>query len=454
MMVHSIANRLAAALILLFGLSLAGQGIAAGDRQAEGAEPEIVEVVSPGGIRAWLRQESSIPLLALDFRFEGGSALLPAEKAGAASLAAAMLTEGAGERDAEAFRQVLADHSISLGFSTSREGFSGSVFTLTENQDLAIDLLRDALLSPRLEESALNRVRAAMVTSARRQTQNPNSLAYRAWRERAFAGHPYAIGTRGTEETLPGLTRADVEGFLGQVLNKRTLIIGAAGDISPAELGLLLDRAFGDLPDREPPPATPPLPAMQAGIEVVPHPAGQSVIVFGHEGVSRTDPDWPAALVVAQVLGGSSFTSRLGREVREKRGLAYGIGVGLNAYKNGGTLAGRTATRNDAVDETMRIIRQEWSRLAAEGPTADEVADAKAYLIGSFPLSLDSSDAIASVLVTMQYYDLPRDYWQTRAAQFERVTTADAKRVAKRVLKPDALLSVVAGQPEGVTSSF
>ncbi len=442
-----------AVLVLLAGLFLAGPGSAAGTPKPT-PEPEIVEVVSPGGIRAWLRQEASIPLLALDFRFEGGATLLPAEKAGAAELAAAMLSEGAGERDAEAFRQVLADNAISLGFDASREGFSGSVFTLTENRDLAIDLLRDALLEPALADGALNRVRAAMITSARRRTQDPNSLAYRAWRERAYAGHPYAIGTNGTEETLPGLTRADIEGFLGQVLNKRTLIVGAAGDISPAELGVLLDRAFGDLPDREPPPDVPPLPPMPAGVEVVPHPSGQSVIVFGHEGVKRTDPDWPAALVVAQVLGGSSFTSRLGQEVREKRGLAYGIGVGLNAYKNGGTLAGRTATRNDAVGETMQIIRAEWARLAEEGPTAAELADAKAYLVGSFPLSLDSTGSIASVLVTMQYYGLGRDYWETRAAQFESVTLADAQRVAKVLLKPDALLSVVAGQPEGVTSSF
>ena len=416
--------------------------------------PEIVEVVSPGGIRAWLRQESSIPLVALEFRFEGGAALVPAEKAGTAALAAAMLREGAGERGPEAFRQVLADNSIRLGFDATRAGFNGSLFTLTENLELAGDLLRDALMAPRLEEGALNRLRSALTTSARRRAQNPNSLAYRAWREKAYAGHPFAIGTRGTEETLPGIGGTDIEAFLAEVLNRRTLLVGAAGDISPQELGLLLDRVFGELPDKEPPPALPAVPPMPSGIEVVPHPAGQSVVVFGHAGISRTDPDWPAALVVTQVLGGSSFTSRLGQEVREKRGLAYGIGASLRAYRDFGTIAGRTATRNDAVSESMRIIREEWARLADNGPTAEEVDDAKAYLIGSFPLSLDSTGSIASVLVTMQYYGLGRDYWKTRAAQFEAVTVDDARRVAKRVLKPDALLSVVAGQPKDVTSSF
>ncbi len=446
-------RRILVTLIVLIGFAAAAPAVAVTPGQQR-QKPEIVEVVSPAGIRAWLRQEPSIPLLALDFRFEGGSVLVPAEKAGTATLAAHMLREGAGERDGEAFRQVLADNSISLDFDTSREGFSGSLFTLTENLDLAADLLRDALLAPRLEEDALNRVRSAMITAARRRAQDPNSLAYRAWRERAYAGHPYATDSEGTEETLPRIGREDVKAYLADVLNRRTLIVGVAGDISPEALGPLLDRAFADLPTQEPPPPTPPLPPMPAGTEVVPFPGDQSVIVFGQEGISRSDPDWPAALVVAQVLGGSSFTSRLGNEVREKRGLAYGIGVSLSAYKVGGILAGRTATRNDAAAETLRIIREEWGRLAENGPTAEEVEDAKTYLIGSFPLSLDSTNAVASVLVTMQYYDLGRDYWERRAAQFEAVTLQDAQRVARQLLHPDALLSVVAGQPQSVTSSF
>lgn len=445
---------LLAPLVLLLCVSAFGPPFAAAPAFAAAGKPEIVEVVSPGGIRAWLRQENSVPLVAFDFRFEGGSTLVAPEKAGAAALAASMLTEGAADRDGEAFRQVLADNSIGLNFDASREGFSGSLVTLTENLDLAAGLLRDALMAPRLDDAALARVRDSMVTAARRRSQDPHSMAYQAWRERAYAGHPYAIGTDGTEETLPHIQRADIEAFLAQVRTRRTLIIGVAGDIGPDALGALLDRAFGGLPDSPAPPEPPPVPAIPAGTKVVPHPAGQSVIVFGHSGVTRGDPDWPAALVVSQILGGSSFTSRLGREVREKRGLAYGIGVGLSAFKDNGLLMGQTATRNDAVAETMRIIDEEWRRLAADGPTAEEVDDAKTYLIGSFPLSLDSTDAVASVLVTMQYYGLPRTYWQERAAQFEAVSVEDAKRVALQLLNADALLSVIVGQPEGVTSSF
>ncbi len=435
-----------------FLVLLACLGASAPVRSAD--TPQIVEVVSPGGIRAWLRQDASVPLVALYFRFQGGASLLPAEKAGTAMLAAAMLSEGAGERDAEAFRQTLAGHSISLGFDASREGFSGSFLTLTEHQELTASLLRDSLLAPRLEENALQRVRDGMITSARRRSQDPTNLAYKAWRERAYAGHPYSVGTSGDEQTLPGIVRSDLEFFLAQVLNRRTLIIGVAGDIGPEELGRLLDLAFGGLPDREPPPVTSPVPPMQAGVEVVPHPAGQSVIVFGQKALTRSDPDWAAAMVVTQVLGGSSFTSRLGQEVREKRGLAYDIGVGLSAYKKNGLLLGRTATRNAAAAETMHIIREEWQRLAVDGPTAAEVDDAKTYLIGSFPLNLDSTGSVASVLLTMQHYGLGLNYWQERAAQFEAVTLADAKRVARRLLHADALLSVVVGQPKSVVSSF
>ncbi|MGY9055795.1 MAG: M16 family metallopeptidase [Alphaproteobacteria bacterium] len=435
-----------------------GTALAADAKQAENASgPEnaagIVEVVSPSGIRAWLRQDKSIPLLAIDFQFAGGSLLVPPQKAGAATLAATMLNEGAGNRDAEAFRRVLADNSISIGFSAGRESLSGSLVALVEHQDLAVSLLRDALVAPRLDAVAFERQRAGMITAARRRLKSPNSIAYREWRETAFAGHPYVVGTAGTEETLPTITVQDLRDFLGKAISRKSLIVGVAGDIEPVALGLLLDKAFSELPSHDAPPPTPQLGVIPSGLSVIPFPAGQSVIVFGHGGIKRNDPDWQVALVVSQILGGGTFTSRLGLEVREKRGLAYGIGVGLSPSAAGGTMLGRTATRNEAVKEVLQIIADEWRRLADEGPTAKEVDDAKAYLIGSFPLSLDSTGAIAGTLVQMQFYDLGRSYWTERPALFEAVTVDVAKRVAKRILDVDGLLTVVVGQPAGVTSS-
>ena len=410
----------------------------------------IVEVVSPGGIKAWLKQDPSVPLMAVDFRFSGGATLLPPEKAGAASLAAGMLSEGAGDRDAEAMRTVLADHSISLGFSAGRDAFYGELTVLIEHKGLAAELIGDMLTAPRFDPAALERRRAGMIRSARVREKRPNAIAYRRWREIAYAGHPYAVGTQGTVETISGLGVEDLRAFLARALTRRSLIIGVAGDIDPQQLGLWLDDAFGALPDADAPPPPPLFEDPPGGVDVTEFPGGQSVVVFGHRAPGRNDPDWPAAAVAAQILGGSSFTSRLGQEVREKRGLAYGIGARLSPAPAGSILFGRTATRDDAVAETIRVIRQEWRRLAEEGPTADEVADAKAYMIGSFPISLDSSGAIASVLVQMQYYDLGIDYWERRTGILDSVTLADVQRVASEVLKEDALLFTVVGQPQGV----
>lgn len=420
---------------------------------AQAKQDAIVEVTSPGGITAWLRQDSSVPLLAIDFRFREATDV-PADKAGVQTLAAAMLTEGAGDWDQDAFRQALNDEAIGLSYAAGRDYFSGSLTTLTANRALAVRLLHASLTAPRLGEAALRQNKAALVSSLRRSETQPDAIAYRTWFRLAFPDHPYGRSVRGTAETAAGLEAADVRGFLDRVLTRKDLVIGVAGDITPEALAPLLDRAFGGLPDRAPPSDLPPVPPMPKGMAVVAHPGPQSVVVFGEAGIPRSDPDWYAALVVNQILGGSTFSSRLGEEVREKRGLAYGITTGLAPYRAGPVLLGRTATRSAAVKETVDIIAREWKRLATDGPTADELADAKAYLIGAFPLSLDSTDSIAAVLVDMQSAGLPRDYWAKRPAVIEAVDLATARRVAARLLHADRLLSVVVGTPDGLTNTL
>lgn len=413
----------------------------------------ITEVVSPGGIKAWLRQDTSVPLIAIEFQFHG-TGLVPPEKAGTETMAARMLMEGADIWDAESFRQALADNAIGLSFEAGRDGFHGSMTTLTANRTMAVRLLGAALTEAKFDESSLRQQKARLVAERRRSEAQPNALAYRNWFRLAYEGHPYGQTVRGTAGTAAAIELDDVRTYLDQILTRRNLTIGVAGDISPSELGVLLDDVFGDLPDHEPPAEIPPAPEPPPGLAVIPHPSPQSVVVFGHAGIPREDPDWYPALVVTQILGGSSFSSRLGEEVREKRGLAYGIGAGLASYEAGAVLLGRTATRNDAVAEALSVIEAEWRRLAEEGPTAGELADAKSYLIGSYPISLDSTDAIAAALVDMQIAGLPRDYWSKRAEVISAVDRQAAGRVAKRLLKAEALLTVVVGTPEGLSPTL
>jgi zinc protease len=193
--------------------------------------------------------------------------------------------------------------------------------------------------------------------------------------------------------------------------------------------------------------------ALDGGTHVVPFETPQSVVIFGHEGIERFDPDFFAAYVLNQVMGGSGFSSRLMTEVREKRGLTYGIGSYLAPMDHGELYVGQFASANDRVAEAINVVRAEWARMAAEGLTEEELAKAKTYLTGSYPLRFDGNATIAGILAGMQTEGLPIEYLETRNAEIEAVTLDDVKRVAARVLRPEALTFVVVGSPVGVEST-
>jgi zinc protease len=414
------------------------------------AAMKIDRVVSPGGIEAWLVQDHTIPALALDFTFRGGSALDPAGKEGAASLLGSMLTEGAGDLDSARFQGTLEDLSISLGFDAGLDTFSGSLRSLTETLATGERLLQLAMTQPRLEAVDLARVKTRTITGLRRAAEEPRTIAGQTWMAKAFPDHPYGRPVRGTPESVEGVTADDLRAFLAARLARDNLIVGASGDITPEALGQLLDRVFAGLPPRATPVAIPETTPQNLGQTiVVRRNVPQSVVTFGHAGIKRDDPDFYAATIVNYVLGGGGFNSRLMNEVREKRGLAYSVSTYLAPYHRAALFMGGTATENARVKESVDVIRQEWKRMHDEGPTADELANAKTYLNGSFPLQLDSMPRIARLLVSIQYDHLGIDYVDRRNGLINGVTLADAKRVAQRLLDPDRLLAVVVGEPQG-----
>lgn len=412
---------------------------------------EVQRVVSPGGIEAWLIEDHMVPVLSLRMAFRGGAALDPEGKAGTANMAASLLDEGAGDLDSEAFQKRLADLSISLGFSAGRDSVEGSLGTLTENRDEAFRLLSLALTEARFDSEPVQRVRDQIASSLARRAVDPGWIASRTFMELVFAGHPYASPVDGTLETLPRIAVEDLRAFVKTRLARDNLIVGVAGDITAAELGPLLDKAFAGLPKTAGAVDVPAATLRNGGETVViERPVPQSVALFGEKGIPRKDPDWYAGQVVNYVLGGGGFNSRLMEEIREKRGLAYGVSTGISPYDKASVMMGQVATQNARVAESLDLVRQEWKRMAEEGPTQEELDDAKTYLIGSFPIGLDSTGSIAATLVAMQRYDLGIDHLDRRSALIEAVTLEDARRVAKRLLDPAALTFVVVGQPEGV----
>jgi zinc protease len=415
---------------------------------------DIERVVSPGGIEAWLVRDKMLPVLALEFSFRGGSALDPAGKEGRSMMAMNLLTEGAGDLDSQAFAGQLEDRAISVDFNAGADSLQGSLKTLNEHRDTAIDLLRLAMTKPRFDAADVERVRAATLAGIARDNENPNYIARRTWMSAAFPDHPYGRPSRGTKESVTGLAEADFRTVVAQRLARDNLIVGAVGDITPDELGKVLDRAFGDLPAQSAPGDVPDVKPAGAGRSIViRRPIPQSFIVLGQQGVKRDDPDWFAASLVNYVLGGGGFNSRLMEEVREKRGLTYGIYTALAPFDHAGLLLGSSSTENTRAGRALEITRQVWTRMHEQGPTDEELANAKKYLTGSFALSLDSTNAIARTLVSVQYDKLGINYLNERDELINRVTLDDAKRVAKRLLDPATLLTVVVGQPEGITAT-
>jgi zinc protease len=415
------------------------------------AASKVERVVSPGGVQAYLIREPSIPFLSLALHFKGGSAVDPAGKEGLAYMVSGLLDEGAGELDSQAFRTELEDRAVRLSFDAGRDAFTGQLKTLTRERARAFELLRLALSEPRFDAEPVERIRQQILAELRQRAEDPDYVVSRSWFEIAFPAHPYGRPVQGTPESLATITTEDLRQFVHARLAKDNLVVGVAGDVTAAELGPLLDRAFGDLPATSARLDVPEAKPVGAGETVVVRKdVPQSRVLFGQEGLARHDPDFYAAYVANHILGGGGFGSRLTEEVREKRGLAYSVYSYMYPMDHAPLWLGGLGTANAAVDESIRIVRDEIARMAAGDIDAAALADAKTYLTGSFPLRLTSNDQIASMLVSMQVDDLGIDYLERRNDYIEAVTLDDVRRASKRLYHPGQLLTVVVGDPEGL----
>ena len=420
---------------------------------AASAAVEIKEVRSPDGFKAWLVEEPSIPFTALEIRFKGGSVLDRPGKRGAIHLMAGLIEEGAADLDATEFTAALESLAASFEFDTYDDSFSISARFLTENRDEAIDLLRKAITEPRFEESAVDRVRSQVLSIIASDEKDTSKIAGASFEALAFDGHPYATKKEGTAEIVSALTRDDVVNAWKDVFARDRVYVGAVGDITPEELGAIMDQLFAGLPgEGSPMPATAEY-QLTGGVTVIDFPTPQSVAVFGHEGITRHDPDFFPAYVLNHIVGGGGFGSRLMDEVREKRGLTYGIGSYLLPMDYGALYLGQVQSQNERIAEAIDVIRDQWRQIAEGGVTKDELENAKTYLTGAYPLRFDGNAPIARILVGMQLDDLPIDYVETRNDKVEAVSLEDIQRVAARLLKPDELHFVVVGQPEGLETN-
>ncbi len=417
------------------------------------AEVQIEEVVSPGGITAWLVREPSIPFMALELRFRGGASLDADGKRGAINLMTGLLEEGAGDLDARGFARAQESLAASFDYDIGDDALSVSAKFLTENRDEAVELLRKSIIEPSFGAASLERVREQVLTGLRSDAKDPDEIARKTFDAMAYGDHPYGSPYAGMIESVAALSREDLLEAHAAVFAKDRLYVGAVGDITPEELGPMLDELLGALPETGAPMPERAEVLIEGGTTVVPFDTPQSVAIFGQGGIAQDDPDFFAATVLNQVLGAGGFESRLMTEVREKRGLTYGVYSFLVPKDYAETMQGQVASANDRIAEAVSVIRDEWARAAAEGITEDELDAAKTYITGAYPLRFDGNGPIARIMVGMQMLGLPIDYIATRNDKVEAVTLDDVARVASELLDPEGLHFVVVGQPVGLETT-
>ncbi len=396
---------------------------------------EIQEVVSPKGIKAWLVEDSSVPLISMRFSFKGGSSQDPGGKEGLANLMTGLFDEGAGDLDSDSFQERIDNLGAEMSFSASPDSVAGSIRMLAENRDAVNDLLALAVNKPRFDQDAIDRIRQQVVASLEASQRNPSTIASRKFSEVLYGNHPYGRPDEGTVKSLQSISREDLVNFHRKNFARDRLTIGVVGSINAKDLGEMLDKVFGDLP---------------ANAELVPVPDAklalgtttslsfdmpQTSISFVYPAVPRKDPEFFASYLMNHILGGG-FTSRLYAEVREKRGLAYSVSSSMALRDHVSALTISTATRPEKAQESLKIIREQVAAMANDGPTEAELAAAKSYLKGSYAVNnLDSSVSIADTLVGLQEAGLDRDYIDRRAELIDAVTLDQVKAIAKSFWK-------------------
>jgi zinc protease len=393
----------------------------------------IQEITSPSGVKAWLVEDYTVPIVAMNVAFRGGAAQDPEGKAGLANLMSGLLDEGAGSLDSRAFQAKLEDLSIEISFDAGTDAVYGNLRTLSTNQDQAFELFRLAVNEPRFDPEPVTRIRGQALANLRLSETNPNDIVRRSLDQTLFPGHPYGLANDGTIDSVAGISADDIRPFHEHTMARDNLHLVIVGAIDAKKAGAAIETMFGKLPEHA---VLKPVPDTSPATGKTVHSAlsvPQTAIRIGGPGLRRDDPDFIPAYVADEILGGGTFTSRLYKAVREDRGLAYSVGTGLVPYNHAGVFV--AATSVDAVNagSTVQLMLDEIKRFGDQGPTEAELSEAKDFLIGNFALRFDSSQKIARNLLGFQLDGLGVDYIERRNELVRAVTLADVRRVAQRL---------------------
>ncbi len=429
--------------LLLWGLGFAVSILAPG---AAGAAV-IKTVPSPAGVETWLSEEHALPMIALSMSLPGGSAYEPKGKEGLASLTASLFDEGAGDLPSAEFKLATESRAIRISAQADRDHFVISLTTLTENAPEAFRLLALALSKPRFDSEAVERMRASMAADIKQEEQRATSVASKTWFGAYFGGHPYGHAASGTESSIGSLSIGDIKEFASGHIVRSNIKIAVAGDITEADLRRYLQQTIAPLPAKQVAPVARLASPGKPGLEILPREEAAPVAMFGFPGPMRLDPDFIPTFVANYIFGGGGFSARLMTEVRDKRGLTYGISTQQVDFKSAAIIMGTVQSEKSKINTALDVTKSEMARFAKDGATEQELADAKTYLTGSFPLTLDSNAKISRTLNGFQRSGLGPDYVEKRNSLIQAVTLAQVNAMAKKYYDPERLVVVVAGTP-------
>jgi zinc protease len=411
------------------------------------AAPLAHREVLPNGIVLLVAERPAVPIVVVRAYHRAGSVFDPPDRAGLANLTAALVTRGAGNRSGPQIDSAIEFVGGSFDAGANRDAMSESLAVLRRDLPLGLDLLRDVVLHPTFPPDEVRRKAAEIRAAIQRSEEEPDVVAGRALARLVFPAHPYGTPVRGTVESVARLTRDDVVRFHRQYVRPDTTIIAVVGAVTQDEARREIVARFGGWtrpPSPPPPPPPPPAPGPAQTETIKRDYLTQATILLGRQAVNQTSPDYFPLSVAAYVLGGGS-TSRLYARVREEGGLAYSVGSFLAPGKYGAGFTVSAQTRTAEAAKVIGIVRDELARLAREPVGEREVELAKAYLVGSFPLRLDTSSKVADFLVVVEDMGLGLDYADRYRELIRRVTAADVTRVAAKYFAPDTLSRVTVG---------
>lgn len=408
------------------------------------------------GARVYFVHSPSIPMLDVNVDFDAGTRYDPPGKAGLATLAAALLDKGAAAIDGQPARDEagiadgFADTGASFGGAASGDRGGIGLRTLTSEPELSRSLALAAQLikAPTYPQAVVEREKERMIAAIREGDTRPGVIADKLLSKAIYPNHPYGVSA--TPESVAAITRDDLERFWRDNYAASRAVVTLIGAIDRRKAEAIAEQLTSGLPAGTAPAAMPQVQMrIPATVQRVSHPAQQATVVLGQPAIARGDPDYFALLVGNYVLGGGGFSSRLTEEVREKRGLTYGVDSYFAPAKQPGPFGIGLQTQKAQTDEALALVRQVVARFVAEGPTAAELKAAKDNLVNGFPLRIDSNRKLLTNVANIGWYGLPLDYLDTWTAQIAKVSRQQVKEAFQRHVDPQGMATVIVGGPEG-----